>query len=109
MAGLVVPILLAIVSYFTPEPPERNLVEEIHVSPSQRVIAAVVTCLYPALYVEGFLSLAVTDAGGDSGAPVTGTILFAISALLNAGFYALVGLVVRYIISLPASFSSRAP
>jgi arginine exporter protein ArgO len=109
IAGLVVPILVAIVSYFTPEPPERNLFEETKVSPQQKVIATVVTCLYPTVYVDGFLSLAVTDGGGDSGAPMVATIIFAISALLNAGLYVLVGLVVRYIVSLPDSFSSRAP
>ena len=103
-----VPILLAIVSYFTPEPPEWNPFEETKVSPTQQKIAFVVTCLYPAMYADMFLSLAVTDGGGDSGAPLAGTIIFAISALLNAGLYVLVGLVVWYIVSLRAS-SSRAP
>jgi hypothetical protein len=59
--------------------------------------------LYPAIYADGLLSLAITDGGGDSGAPVTATIIFAISALLNAGLYALVGLIVWPIVALLAT------
>jgi hypothetical protein len=109
IAGFLVPILLAIVGQFMPKPPEWNPFEETKVSPTQQKIAVVATCLFPAMYVDLFLSLAVTDGGGDSGAPVTATILFAISALLNAGFYALVGLLVWYIVPLRAGFFSRAP
>jgi hypothetical protein len=91
-AGVIVPILGAVIGYFMPPPPEWNPFEEPKVSPSEHRLAVAATMLFPAMYVGMILSLAVTDAGGDSGALVAGGIIFAISALLNAVYYMLVGL-----------------
>lgn len=103
VVGALVPILLAVVSLFMPPPPEWNPFEERHLSPTQQIIGAVATCMFPAIYVQEVLSLVVTDAGGDSGAGITGALLFALAVCLNAGVYALVGFVIW---SIAATFGS---
>jgi len=49
--------------------------------------------LWPTELVAEVLALAVTDAGGDSGAALPSAIIIAVSLLLNAAIYVGIGLI----------------
>jgi len=53
----------------------------------ERVHRVIVSLLSPMVLVVLWLSLAVTDAGGNSGASLAGVIIFTIAILLNVGLY----------------------
>ena len=93
IVGAAIPLLLATIAMFIPQPKSEdwNPWEKSKPSSTRNTLAVIGTSLYPAVFVVGVLSLAVTDGGGDSGAPVAGTIIFAISVLLNAALYTVVG------------------
>lgn len=59
----------------------------------ERAPRVVVSLLSPMVLVVLWLSLAVTDAGGDSGALLPGLIIFTIAILLNVGLYVGIGAV----------------
>jgi hypothetical protein len=96
IAGAAVPLLLMLIGLFLPKPPEQEWdpFHEPKISPTQSRFADVATFLFPNIYVAEFLGLAVTDGGGDSGAVLPATIIFAISILLNAALYLGIGLIV---------------
>ena len=93
LAGVVVPLLLLFVGLFMPNPPEWNPFQEPKISLAQHRLAVVAALLWPTELVAEFLALAVTDAGGDSGATLPSAIIIAISLLLNAAIYAGIGLI----------------
>jgi hypothetical protein len=56
-------------------------------------LAVVATLLWPTELVAEVLALVVTDAGGNSGAPIPSAIIIAISLALNAAIYVGIGLI----------------
>jgi hypothetical protein len=111
VAGVAAPLLLAAIGHFVlPPPPPWNPWVEPKVSPLEHKFAVANTCVYPALFVEEVLALAVTDSGGDSGAGFAGAVLFTISMLLNAAYFVAIGLLLRFLAaSLFALLKKRAP
>jgi len=93
IAGVMLPLLLLLVGLFMPKPPEWNPFQEPKISPAQHRFAVVATLLWPTELVAEVLALAVTDAGGDSGATLPPAIIIAVSLLLNAAIYVGIGLV----------------
>jgi hypothetical protein len=93
MAGVLIPLLILLVGFFMPKPPEWNPFQEPKISPAQHRLAVVVALLWPTELVADILALVVTDAGGDSGAAFPSTIIIAVSLLLNAAIYVGVGLI----------------
>ena len=87
------PLLLLLVGLFMPKPPEWNPFQEPKISPAQHRFAVVATLLWPTELVAEVLALAVTDAGGDSGATLPPAIIIAVSLLLNAAIYVGIGLI----------------
>lgn len=108
-AGVIVPILLAIIGHLMPRPPEWNPFVERKVTSSQHRLAVATTVLFPALYIDMFLSLAVTDAGGDSGGIIAGGIILLISSLFNAAYYLLVGFILWPVVARLMAMSRGAP
>jgi len=88
-----IPLLLLLFGLFMPRPPEWNPIREPKVTPAQHRLAVVATLLWPTELVAEVLALAVTDAGGNSGAPIPSAIIIAISLALNAAIYAGIGLI----------------
>jgi hypothetical protein len=76
-----------------PKTPEWNPFQEPKISPAQHRFAVVATLLRPTELVAEVLALAVTDAGGDSGAALPSAIIIAVSLLLNAATYVGIGLI----------------
>jgi hypothetical protein len=60
---------------------------------SERAPRVVVSLLSPMVLVVLWLSLAVTDGGSDSSAPLISVIIFAIAIFLNVGLYVGIGAV----------------
>lgn len=92
IAGLAVPFVLGAIGHYIPNPPDLGSFNEPQLTSLQRRFDIVSTCLFPTQYLAGILALAVTDAGGDSGAGLAGVIISLIALLLNAAVYAGVGL-----------------
>ena len=111
IAGVVGPLLFLLVSLFAPKPPEWNPFQEPpKISRTQQVFADIAVLLWPAGFVAEFLALAVTDAGGDSGAALPSTIIFLVSLLLNAAIYLGIGLILWFFGHVFSSFfQSRSP
>ena len=111
IAGVVGPLLFLLVGLFTPKPPEWNPFQEPpKISQTQQVFAVIAVLLWPAGFVAEFLALAVTDAGGDSGAALPSTIIFLVSLLLNAAIYLGTGLTLWLLGEVFSSFfQSRSP
>jgi hypothetical protein len=88
MAGLLVPIFLYVMSHIFP--PEWD-----KITSARQTVSDLAPLLYPVIYLESILSLFVMDAGLDSGAAghVVAVIVFSTCWLLNAGLYALIGLI----------------
>ena len=107
VAGVTIPLLLLLVGLFMPKPPEWNPFQEPKISPAQHRFAVVVALLWPTIFVAEFLGLAVTDAGGDSGAALPSLIIIGISILLNAMVYVGIGLVLWFFRELFASLFQR--
>jgi energy-coupling factor transporter transmembrane protein EcfT len=93
IAGVMIPLLLLLVGLFMPKPPEWNPFQEPKVTPAQHRLAVVATLLWPTELVAEVLALVVTDAGGNSGAPIPSAIIIAISLALNAAIYVGIGLI----------------
>lgn len=112
IAGAAVPLVLMLIGLFVPKLPEQEWdpFHEPKISPTQRRFADVATFLFPNIYVAEFLGLAVTDGGGDSGAALPATLIFAISILLNAALYLGIGLILWVAAEgLSHAFRSRPP
>jgi len=71
LIGLLFPVVMLLIGRYAPI--------------GERAPRVVVSLLSPMVLIVGWLSLAVTDAGGDSGASLTGLIIFTIAILLNVG------------------------
>jgi hypothetical protein len=111
VAGVAAPLLLAAISHFVlPPPPPWNPWVERKISPLEHKFAVATACVYPAIFVEEVLALLVTDSGGDSGAGFAGAVLFTISMLLNAAYFVVIGLLLRFLAApLFTLFKNRAP
>jgi len=88
-----IPLLLLLVGLFMPKPPEWNPFQEPKVTPAQHRLAVVAALLWPTELVAEVLALVVTDAGGNSGAPIPSATIIAISLALNAAIYVGIGLI----------------
>ena len=93
IAGATIPLLLLLAGLFMPKPPEWNPFQEPKISPAQHRFAVVAVLLWPTELVAEVLALAVTDAGGDSGAALPSAIIMGVSVLLNAAIYVGIGLI----------------
>ena len=79
LIGLLFPVVMLVIARYAPV--------------GERAPRVVVSLLSPVVLVVLWLSLVVTDAGGDSGASVPGLIIFTIAILLNVGLYVGIGAV----------------
>ena len=84
IAGVIIPLLLLLVGLFMSKPQEWNPFQEPKISLAQHRFAVVAALLWPTELVAEVLALAVTDAGGNSGAALPSAIIIAVSLLLNA-------------------------
>jgi len=79
LIGLLFPVVMLLVARYVPV--------------GERAPRVVVSLLSPMVLVILWLALAVTDAGGDSGATLPGLIILTIATLLNVGLYVGIGAV----------------
>jgi amino acid transporter len=94
IAGLAAPFALLAVGHFLPPVPETGIFDKPPVlTLAQQRVDKASALLFPGQFVSGMLALAVTDAGGDSGTPVTGTIILIAGLLVNGALYEVIGLV----------------
>jgi len=108
IAGVVGPLIFSLVGLFTPKPSDWNPFQEPpKISRTQQVFADIAVLLWPAGFVAEFLALAVTDAGGDSGAALPSTIIFLVSLVLNAAIYLGIGLILWFFGEVFSSFFQR--
>ncbi len=93
IAGLIVPFVVALVGHFVPPPPETGIFDPPPVlTVAQQRVDRASAIAFPGQFVIGALALAVTDGGGDSGTPVTGTVILLVGLLANAAIYVVIGL-----------------
>ena len=93
IAGLAAPFALLAVGHFLPPVPETGIFDPAPVlSPAQQRFEKADAFLFPGQFVIGIMALAVTDAGGDSGTPLAGTIILIVGLLVNGALYEVTGL-----------------
>jgi hypothetical protein len=93
IAGLIAPFAVALVGHSVPPAPETGIFDPPPVlTVAQQRFEKASAIAFPGQFVIGALALAVTDGGGDSGAPVTGTIIIIVGFLINGALYAIIGL-----------------
>jgi hypothetical protein len=108
IAGAVGPLIFLLVGLFMPKPPEWHPFQEPPtISRTQQVFADIAILLWPTGFVAEFLSLAVTDAGGDAGTALPSTIIFLVSLLLNVGIYLGFGFILWFFGEVFSSFFRR--
>jgi hypothetical protein len=94
VAGLAAPFALLAVGHFVAPVPETGIFDPPPVlTVAQQRFEKVSAFLFPGRFVIGFLALAVTDAGGESGTPLTGTMILLVGLLMNGALYEVLGLV----------------